>query len=127
MHLGCWTGRAFNNPFYKEVNIDAKKIDLCEEIMETGSRLEVEDEITKEEIETRKAGDEEEQEEAEFVKNDAVRKHQTQTSTATLLLPENIERTVKTKLRGNKKKPSRAFFKKAKFWHQHIQIVYVGH
>ena len=93
------------NPFYIDVNIDARKLDVCEETMETGDHQEVNDEITEEKEDSSKIIDELEKEEEEYIKTDAVRKHQTETSAATFLLPENIERTVKTKLRGNKKQP----------------------
>ena len=62
--------------------------------------------MTKEEEEASKAEIELDKEEIEYTTTDAVRKHQTKTSASTFLLQENIERTVKTKLRGEKKKPS---------------------
>ena len=67
-------------------------LDDCEEEMEEGGLGEVEDNIVEE--------DPAEVDEAEYVKKDAVRKHQTDTGLSSFLLPENIERNVKTKPRG---------------------------
>ena len=69
-------------------------LDDCEEEMLEGGLTEVEDTIMEE--------DPEEQAEAEYVEMDAVRKHQTDTGESTMMLPENIERLVKTQPRKSK-------------------------
>ena len=69
-------------------------LDDCEEEMQEGGLTEVEDTIMEE--------DPEEQAEAEYVEMDAVRKHQTDTGESTMMLPENIERLVKTQPRKSK-------------------------
>ena len=69
-------------------------LDDCEEEMQEGGLTEVEDTIMEE--------DPEEQAEAEYVQMDAVRKHQTDTGESTMMLPENIERLVKTQPRKSK-------------------------
>ena len=89
-------------PPYEEVNFDMHKVDSlldramddCEEEMEVGGSEQVQDAIDDD--------DAEEVADIEYVKNDAVRKHQTDTSESSMLLPENIESQVKTKSKTSK-------------------------
>ena len=94
-------------PFYEDVRFNLHKLDNileklkddCEEDMEMGDLVNVGDTIVEEdsaEIET----------EVQYIEQDAVRKHQTDTSDTSLLLPENIESKVRTKLKNKSDKNS---------------------
>jgi hypothetical protein len=92
-------------PFYEDIqfnmhkvdNIWNKVIDDCEEDLEDGGPIKVKDEFVEDCIEQTA-----DLEEAEWIEKDPVRKHQTETSKTSFLLPENIEANVKTKQKNKK-------------------------
>ena len=96
-------------PFYEDVRFNLHKVDNildklkddCEENMEEGQLVNVEDTIVEEDIG-------EIESEVQYIEEDPVRKHQTDTSNTSLLLPENIESKVKTKLKNKSDKIVRA-------------------
>ena len=92
-------------PFYEDIQFNMHKVDNiwnkvadnCEEELKDGKHTIVNDEFLEECSEKT-----EDLEEAEYIENDSVRKHQTETSKSSLLLPENIEASVKTKQKNKK-------------------------
>ena len=93
-------------PFYNGIAFNLNKLetvfelDECEEELETVDLKGVEDELLKKNEEQKEREDE-----LEYITKDAVRKHQTDTSGTSLLLPENIECKIKTRLRNKKEAP----------------------
>ena len=102
-------------PFYSDVHFDMRKLDTlldkllddCEEDIDNMSEpTEVEDAVMLEKTPDKNTKDEElcceEKEDVEYVKYDPVRKHQTDVSEITLLLPENRETKVGMELKKTK-------------------------
>jgi hypothetical protein len=97
-------------PFYEDIRFNLHKLDNildklkddCEEDMEEAKLMNVGDTIVEED-----SGDiENEETEIQYIEQDPVRKHQTDTSDTSLLLPENIESKVRTKLKSKNDKNS---------------------
>lgn len=86
-------------PFYEGIHFDMRKLetlldkilDDCEEDVEEGNLMEVEDSVL---VEAEDGTDDED--EAEYIVKDPVRKNQTEVSKSSLLLPENLETKIKT-------------------------------
>ena len=93
-------------PFYEDIRFNMHKLDSifdkimddCEEDIVEVDLSNVEDELIKEHTEEEACAEED----LNYIENDPVRKHQTCTSETSLLLPENIEASVKTKLKDKK-------------------------
>jgi hypothetical protein len=95
-------------PFYEDVMFNLHKIDNIfdrlkddiEENIEGADLVKIGDEIAEEDSEEIVS----EENDVQYIEKDPIRKHQTDTSYTSLLLPENIEAKVKTKLRNKKEK-----------------------
>ena len=97
-------------PFYEDVKFNMHKVDNifdkirddCEEDLDKVELENVMDQFENED--TKDIADLEEVLDIEYIENDPVRKHQTETSQVSLLLPENIEANVKTNHRNKREK-----------------------
>ena len=85
---------------HKVDNIFDRLTDDIEENIEEGDLVKVGDEIAEEDRDEKES----EEKDIQYIEKDPVRKHQTNTSDTSLLLPENIEAKVKTKLRNKNDK-----------------------
>ena len=91
-------------PFYEDIKFNLHKVDNIfdrlkddiEEDIEEAELVNVGDKILDEDAEEMHS----EEAEIHYIEKDPIRKHQTETSVSSLLLPENIETKVKTKLRN---------------------------
>ena len=102
-------------PFYEDIRFNMHKIDTiwdtqmddCEEDMEECNLVNVKDDIVQnfDKIVEDCSEELDNAEETDYIKNDPVRKHQTETSESSLLLPEDIEAKIKTKPRKPRKDP----------------------
>ena len=97
-------------PFYEDVRFNMHKVDTifdklkddCEEDMDEVQLVNVKDNIIEED--TKEIDDAEEDDDFKYIEIDPVRKHQTETSQTSLLIPENIEANVKTNPKNKKDK-----------------------
>ena len=95
-------------PFYEDVMFNLHKVDNIferlkddiEEDIEEVQLVNVSDTLVEEDNEEIESEDKD----IQYIKEDPVRKHQTDTSNSSFLLPENIEAKVKTKLRNKNEK-----------------------